>query len=997
MRQWRSLSGEWQFDFDPEGTYTITPLRLHSAIPVPSAWQAIFPESQHYSGYAWYRREVDLEPDWLGGELLLSFGAVDYWCQVFINGELAGEHEGGYTPFTIRAAKYMRAGRNELVVRVYDVAQESIVIPRWGRSASTNGTGPSKPPFDPNDIPHGKQEWYVNVGGIWQDVTLTAVPATWIDDVRVTPDIGAGQAHIRVELGGEAPVQSGGALRIGLRSASEPPGSEVAEATLLLVAGQAVYEADLAVEQLHMWSMEDPYLYVADVSLSLMEAERDADQIAVRFGFREIAAKDGQLLLNGEPIFLLAALDQDIYPQTIYTVPSEEYLRDEFRKARELGLNCLRCHIKPPDPLYLNLADEMGLLVWAEIPSWRTFYIKGTLEESQLNLGEMIKLRAEQTLEEMIKRDYNHPSIIIWTLVNEDWGTTLPLSASDRDWVAQLYRHCKRLDPTRLVVDNSACPHPWGPNVHVHSDIDDFHIYANIPEQAQSFERMIEQFNLRPLWTYSSHGDATRTGHEPLILSEFGNWGMAELGRLHESAGTPDGKDPAWFTIGPWWNSWEGEAGWPKGVEERFRRLGLEEIWPTYDDFARATQWHQFAALKIEIEAMRRQPSLAGYVITELSDIYWETNGLLDFYRNPKAYHNLFASINSPDMIIPHTHVYAHWNDAPASARLHVAHYSSADWAGARLKWRVDGQDAGERELPFLARGDVRSLARQSWDLPKLGQARTVPVEFLVEGRDGSSLAANRLDLFVTPPEWRRKASDISLAAIVSEGAERAGMIESLARPPEGIDWVQPDPMGMEGTGERDTTGTATHLTHDLQRNIRRLGYHATRRITPDTRIVVATYPDAATLKWVREGGDMLALVNGPNPFFWVQGRSGPYSGSWLTSFSWIRPWAHKRLATASNPLGMPFSRIMPMRTILGLPLEDRSVQGDFLSGMISGWVGHPAVHTVQFRYGKGRVIMTTFALEQALASDPMAAAMFHDLIDHLLSEACCPTLQANW
>jgi hypothetical protein len=150
-------------------------------------------------------------------------------------------------------------------------------------------------------------------------------------------------------------------------------------------------------------------------------------------------------------------------------------------------------------------------------------------------------------------------------------------------------------------------------------------------------------------------------------------------------------------------------------------------------------------------------------------------------------------------------------------------------------------------------------------------------------------------------------------------------------------------------------------------------------------------------LKWVRAGGDMLALANGPGPFFWVQDRNGPYSGNWLTSFSWVSPQVHKRLARAGNPLGMPFARVIPSRTILGLPLEERAVRGDILSGMISGWVGHPATHTVQFRYGKGRVIMTTFGIEQSVPDDPMAVAMFHDLIDHLCSDACQPVLKANW
>src|SRR5262249_2711071 len=162
----------------------------------------------------------------------------------------------------------------------------------------------------------------------------------------------------------------------------------------------------------------------------------------------------------------------------------------------------------------LDLADEMGLLVWAEIPSWRTFYPKGTVHENELALGADTRARVEQTLVEMIRRDCNHPSLIIWTIVNEDWGTALPLSAADRAWIGQMYRRCKELDPTRLVVDNSPCPNSWGPNFHVQSDLDDFHAYANIPDQARGFEQTIEQLSLRPLWTYSPHGDATRSGQE---------------------------------------------------------------------------------------------------------------------------------------------------------------------------------------------------------------------------------------------------------------------------------------------------------------------------------------------------------------------------------------------------------------------------------------------------------------------------------------------------
>lgn len=980
-----SLAGLWQFQLDPDGSATVETLLPDREITVPMPWQVAHPELQSYSGYAWYRRLVEIEESWLQGELLLHFGAVDYWCQVYVNGLLAGGHEGGYMPFTVCVRELAQAGRNEIAVRVYDVAQSSIVIPRWPNPAPDPGV--SRPPFNPNDIPHGKQEWYINVGGIWQDVTLIAVPATYISHLQVTPDIHTGRAHLRVEIAGNVSQPAASELHLSLQGSETLPGI-----TLSIESEKRVYEADLTVTNPRLWDLDDPYLYTAHAGLRGPEG-LVGDEKQARFGYREIKSEGGQLVLNGHPIFLLSALDQDIYADTIYTVPSEEYLRDQFRKSKELGLNCLRCHIKPPDPLYLDLADEMGLLVWTEIPSWRTFYLKGTMHENQLNLYSTVKQRAERLLEEMIRRDSNHPSIVIWTLVNEDWGTTLPMSAADRAWVAQLYDRCKQLDPTRLVVDNSACPHPWGPNVHVRSDLDDFHVYTNIPDQAFGWENTIEQFGNRPLWTYSSHGDAQRTGSEPLILSEFGNWGMPLLKNLRNGKG----EDPGWFDLGPWWSSWEGEAGWARGVEERFKRLGLEAVWGSYDQFAHATQWHQYAAMKFEIEAMRRQPGISGYVITELADIYWESNGLLDFYRNPKAYHALFSRINAPDVVVPRLATYAQWDDRPVQTRLVVSHFGKGIWRGANLRWSVEGGENGTVDIPDLRPGSVATLGKEQLSLPSVTETRRVPVNFVVEGAGGEQIASNTLELLLFPADGRKAEFRDLVTVLTLDNPERHRSVEVFARPPEGIDCVQPDTRGWEGIEEDASEDSEDYQPHGLEHSMRHLGYVTSRRIAPSTRLIVATFPDAASLQWVRNGGDMLLLSSGPSPFFWVQGRNGPYSGSWLTSFSWLKLDVHKRLRAASNPLGMAFQPVMPTRTILGLPVEDKQYHADFLSGMTSGWVGHPAVHTVQFRYGRGRVIMTTYSLEHALPHSPVAVSILHDLIDHLTSDECRPTLAANW
>jgi hypothetical protein len=937
MRLQQSLAGSWNFQLDPEGILRVENLAPDRTIHVPLPWQAAFPELEDYSGYAWYVRDIDIDEQWLNGEVLLAFGAVDYWCEVYVNGQRVGEHEGGYTAFSFPIRSYLQPGKNQIAVHVYDAAYPGLIVPRWYNDPEQV----NQPPFNPVHVPHGKQSWYIETGGIWQDVTLTAVPQVFIDHVRITPNIHTGTASIHITLGGDV-RQAVGVLQAAVDS-------KVAE--IQLITGQVEYEMAVEVGQPNLWTPETPILYTATITLNGGAGE---DTQTIRFGFREIAVRDGQLLLNGEPIFLLSALDQDMYPETIYTVPSEAFMRDEFHKAKELGLNCLRSHIKPPDPLYLDLADEMGLLVWAEIPSWRTFYVKTRLTHSRYNVTDDIKARVNQTLREMIARDFNHPSLVIWSIVNEDWGTTVQLSPGDRAWLAEMYDVCKQLDPTRLVVDNSACL----TNIHVKSDVDDYHIYTNIPDQAAFFEQFLENFSRRANWTYSHHGDAQRTGQEALILSEFGNWGLPSI----EALRTPTGDLPDWFKLGPWWSGWEGEPGWPKDTLERFEQLGLGAIWKDYEAFAQASQWHQYQAMKYEIEVMRRQPALAGYVITELSDIYWESNGLMDFDRGKKVYHDVFAQVNALDVVVPRLPRYATWDDQSLPIQVFGSHYSSADWSDATLRLTLNGETQ-EQAVRVLPRGEVADFGVHELKFAATSQTATQRVDMTISGANHKTLAKNEVDVLVLPARARQRSYTGNVVVT-----------------------AEADPLAP---------GKDTNLA--LANGLQKLGYDVGRTVGAGD-LIVTGHPSDSVLKHVRDGGKMLYLSSGVGPFFWWQSRGGIYGGNWITSYTWLRPDVFPRLAV-SNPLTLPYMAVMPTGVLIGLPVEDRSVQQDFLGGQFTGWISHPAIHTVQFRYGQGVVLMTTYALDAALnpdAPDPVAVAMLHDLIDYLASDRCQPRLTTN-
>lgn len=326
--------------------------------------------------------------------------------------------------------------------------------------------------------------------------------------------------------------------------------------------------------------------------------------------------------------------------------------------------------------------------------------------------------------------------------------------------------------------------------------------------------------------------------------------------------------------------------------------------------------------MKFEIDAMRRQPNLAGDVITEFTDAYWESNGLLDFYRNTKVYHDEFATINTPDVIrVPQLDRYAVWSDQALTIRLHLAHYSAADWAGARLRWRV-GEAAGEHPAPALPRGGVAELGRARWRLPAGEAARTATIELELAGEH--TLATNRVEVLVLPAEARR-ARYAGKVAVVGRGSAGPDLAELVS--------VDADPAQAQATPTSAADGDAKPADLDARE-----------------RAGLQHQPEAGGRH--RAGGDDLADRRAAE-LGARRRRYAVYSGQQPVLLG-ARPRRHLQrqldvelqLAAArraqpawavSSPLGLPFMRVMPRQTILGIPAEDPTVQPDLLAGMVSG------------------------------------------------------------
>ena len=359
------------------------------------------------------------------------------------------------------------------------------------------------------------------------------------------------------------------------------------------------------------------------------------------------------------------------------------------------------------------------MLVWYEIPNWD----KLTADSQR---------RARETLRGMVERDANHPSVVIVSLINEGWGVNLK-EAPDRAWLKAAYLDAKTFVPW-LVVDNSACCD----NFHMATDIADFHQYAAIPDSASNFDRLLDDQAQRPGWLFSPYGDAAPRGDEPLVLSEFGDWGLPRV---------PHDK-PWWFT-----RIFEKkEITRPDGVEQRFHDYQLGSVFPNLSALTDATEQHEYQALKYQIEALRAHPELQGYVITEFTDVNWEANGLIDMWRHPKVFAGDLSRLQQDDLLVLRTERRNYSTKDSVEATLYLSHYGAADLAGGTITWRLEGTAlAGTLAVTSAPSAGVVKVGTVKFAAPTSPSPVKHVLKVLLAVGD-KTVAQNSLDLYFYPP-----------------------------------------------------------------------------------------------------------------------------------------------------------------------------------------------------------------------------------------------------
>lgn len=640
---WINLNGWWDFSFDAEEVgisekWYLGGKEYDYKINVPFGWESALSgiADTNYKGQAWYNRTFTLDSAWLadGKSVNIHFGAVDAKCTVYVNGTAVCSHDGGYTPFEADITEYVTSGENTLTVWVEDKAS-------YGDNSYVALIGKQG-----HNAPCG----YTHTSGIWQTVYLESRSNTFVEYAHANSDYKNGSVQFDLSVNSDKAQTVTVEFDFESKLWSEEQGKDIVTGSeftysqsITLVGGENAIEIPaIVIENAKLWSDRVPNLYYGTVTLK----DGDGgviDSVSTYFGLRQIYTDiyDGRdyeyIFLNGSPIFLAGLLDQGFWRDGIYTASSEEALKFDIAKMKEYGFNMIRKHLKIEDPLQYYWCDKLGMFVWQDMPH-------ATAMNATAAGGEAPgRVLYENTLMDLLARDYNKPSVIAVMLFNETWGINHSApKASDGlstiEWIQSLYYKVKNYNSGILVEDMSPLN-----NDHIQpTDLNTYHMY---PITYAAAKTIVERF-ANNAYEGSTHNfyEGYAQEKEPLLNSEYGG----------------------------------------VGVSSGDRDVSL--------------------CFKYQTDLMRMTQRFNGYVYTEPYDIEYERNGLLSYDRREKLFpydeiafggDMTIADLNQPN----HVGVYAEPAKVCNAGSVYSADAVASNWSGenytnAVLHWRFDATDA---------------------------------------------------------------------------------------------------------------------------------------------------------------------------------------------------------------------------------------------------------------------------------------------------------------
>ncbi|WP_026694332.1 glycoside hydrolase family 2 protein [Peribacillus kribbensis] len=556
--EWENLNGQWDFAFDDENKglsekwYERFPDGRKITVPFAFQTELSGINDGSFHDIVWYRRGLTVPESWAGRDLILHFGAVDYRAWVYINGNLACFHEGGNTPFSANITHLLNSENNEITVRVEDPS-EDVTIPR------------------------GKQYWhqqsesifYTRTTGIWQTVWMEPAEKTTLAGIRWTPEIDRGDIELEFDVEG---ITEGLSLSVEISF----NGQKIISDSTNLFESYNKRSFNLRNRftdrsNIHgpgwYWTPENPNLF--DAVLTLKKGEKVLDRVETYFGMRKVSIEDGIFKLNNMPYYQKLVLDQGYWPKALLTAPTDEDLKKDIELAKEMGFNGARKHQKVEDPRFLYWADRLGFLVWGEMANASEY-------------SEEAARRLATEWFDVVKRDYSHPSIIVWLPLNESWGISrVAYDKHQQAHATSMYWQTKSIDQTRPVLSNDG----WE---HTISDICGIHNYTSAEEMAEAYKDVESAISTTPA-NRVIYANGFNYNGEPILITEYG--GIAY--KVDETEG--------------WGYSAVQSA---EDLVEEYRKV---------------------------TGALTDSKIIQGFCYTQLTDVEQEINGLLTYDREPKC------------------------------------------------------------------------------------------------------------------------------------------------------------------------------------------------------------------------------------------------------------------------------------------------------------------------------------------------------------------------